>query len=72
MTRSSNVSDTRPPWAEPGAEIPSADRYLPVECFVAGAISTLPVFGEYHPAWCLPIAERALTALGEYVPPDGG
>lgn len=58
-----------PSWAE-SDEIPDAKKYLPSECFVAGAISTMAPFREYHPAWCLPFARQAIKALGEWKPDD--
>ena len=52
---------TAPPWVE--GEIPATDRYLPVEVYVAGALSTHPPFREFHPQWCLPLARVALDAF---------
>jgi hypothetical protein len=57
-----------PPWLDPRAALPDPDEFLPSEQFMAGAISTMPPFNKFHPAWCLPIAKRALEALGEWEP----
>jgi hypothetical protein len=57
-----------PPWAS--GEIPAADLYLESERFVAGALSTLPPFTSYHPAWCLPFARQMMDALMEWEPSD--
>jgi hypothetical protein len=56
----------------PLQESPDPGQYYPIEVFVAGAISTLPMFAHDHPAYCLPIARRAIDALGEYVSDDAG
>lgn len=56
----------RPPWVSDDAELPDSVPYISSEQFVAGAISVLPPFDKYHPAWALPIARRALDALGEW------
>jgi hypothetical protein len=45
--------------------------YVESEAFVAGAISTLPPFDKFHPAWALPIARQALDALSAWEPTDG-
>lgn len=59
-----------PPWAtEP--EPPELARYLPIEVFVAGALSTLPPFDRFHPAWALSHARQALDATMEWEPTDG-
>jgi hypothetical protein len=57
-----------PPWAD--GEVPSVSTYLESECFVAGALSTLPPFDKFHPAWALPHARQALDALSEWEPSD--
>ena len=58
-----------PPWVD-GNTIPDMNAYMESELFVAGAISTLPPFSSYHPAWALPIARQALDALSEWEPTD--
>jgi hypothetical protein len=58
----------RPPWAD--GEPPDINMYLASEAFVAGALSTLEPFREYHPAWCLPFARQALDALSEWEPSE--
>ena len=67
MRRVGNVKGARPDWACTD-EMPDARLFDPQECFVAGALSTLPPFSTWHPAWCLPIAERALEAASEWEP----
>lgn len=57
-----------PPWGSEPA--PDPRGYWPIECFMAGAISTQPPFDKYHPSWALPIARVALTALENYEPGD--
>jgi len=58
-----------PPWVgDSAAAEPDVNAYLESEAFVAGAISTLPPFSGYHPAWALPIARQALDALSEWEP----
>ena len=51
-------------------EEPDPNLYTEAERFVAGALSTLPQFANDHPAICLPMAKRALEAMGEWVPGD--
>lgn len=65
--------DTEPPGPPPWADddMPNPDRYAESELFVAGALSTMPPFDQYHPSWCLPFARQALDALGEWEPTDG-
>lgn len=58
--------DTDPPWAD--GQIPDPHLYVESEQFVAGALSTMPPFDRYHPAWCLPFARLALDALGQWEP----
>ena len=41
-----------------------------IEQFVAGALSTLPPFDVYHPAWALPFARQAIDAMDRYEPDD--
>ena len=53
-----------------GAGMPDPKEYTDAELFVAGGISTLPEFAGRNPVWCLPIARRALEALGEWDPDD--
>jgi hypothetical protein len=57
-----------PEWAE--GDMPDPKLYLESECFVAGAISTLPPFDKFHPAWALPAARQALDALSEWEPSE--
>lgn len=60
-------SPGNPPWVgDSTALIPDLNAYLKSELFVAEAISTLPPFSSYHPAWSLPIARQALDALSEW------
>ena len=59
-------SDETPPWAEGPA--PDPNLYVESERFVAGALSTLPPFDHYHPAWALPHARQALDAITEWEP----
>lgn len=61
-------TEPTPPWTT--GRIPTVDNYLESEVFVAGAISTLPPFDQYHPAWCLPVARQALDALSQWEPSD--
>jgi hypothetical protein len=56
-----------PPW---GIEQPDVERYMPIERFVAGALSTLPPFDQHHPAWALPHARQAIDAFDQYEPDD--
>jgi len=44
--------------------------FVESELFVAGALSTMPPFDVWHPAWALPFARRALWALAEWEPTD--
>lgn len=64
------TSDLLPDTVWPGEDMPDVDAYTEAEQFVAGAISTLPPFSRRHPAWALPIAQRALMALAEWEPAD--
>ena len=64
-----NTEDAQPPWAD--GPMPDTSKYVESELFVAGAISTMPPFQHFHPAWCLPIARQALHALSEWEPSDG-
>ena len=57
-----------PPWATD--ELPDVGMYAESELFVAGALSTMPPFDVWHPAWALPFARRALWALAEWEPTD--
>jgi len=41
------------------------------ELFIAGALSTLPLFENHHPAYALPYARTAMEALSEWEPSDG-
>lgn len=50
---------------------PDPNLFFEAECFVAGAISTMPPFDQHHPAYALPYARVALEAMGEFVPTDG-
>ena len=60
-----------PPWVgDSTAPAPDLNAYMESELFVAGAISTLPPFSSYHPAWALPIAREALDALSEWEPSE--
>lgn len=59
-----------PPEPWPPADTPPTDRYLPLEAFVAGAISTLPPFDQHHPGYALPHARQAIEAMGEFDPDD--
>lgn len=52
--------------------IPDPSLYTEAERFVAGALSTMEPFSGYHPAYALPFAQRALEALGQWEPTDGG
>lgn len=63
------VEPVDPPWAD--GPPPALDAYMESELFVAGAISTLPPFDKFHPAWALPVARQALDALSEWEPTDG-
>lgn len=45
------------------------NEYSSLECFVAGAISTLRPFANRHPYSVLPIARRAVEAMGSFKPP---
>jgi len=54
----------------PPSDPPPTDRYLPLEQFVAGAISTLPPFDLHHPGYALPHARQAIEAIAEFDPPD--
>lgn len=58
-----------PPWAD--YPMPDPLAFVESERFVAGAISTLPPFDQYHPSWALPHARQALDALSEWEPSDG-
>lgn len=58
-----------PPWGPD--DLPDVHLYTESEAFVAGALSTLPPFDKFHPAWALPHARQALDALGEWEPTDG-
>lgn len=58
-----------PPWAT--GEAPDLNAYMESELYVAGALSTMPPFDQYHPAWALPFARQALDALSEWEPTDG-
>lgn len=59
-----------PDEAWPPSETPTTDRYLPMEHFVAGAISTVAPFDQHHPAYALPHARQAIEAIGEFDPDD--
>jgi len=58
----------RAPWAE--GEMPDARLYTESECYVAGALSTMPPFDKYMPMEALPFARTALAALGNWEPSD--
>ena len=57
-----------PPWAT--GDTPDTRAYMESELFVAGALSTMPPFDKYHPAWALPFARQALDAIGRWEPSD--
>lgn len=59
-------TDQTPPWAT--GPPPDPKIYMDSELFVAGALSTLPPFDHFHPAWALPHARLALDALGDWEP----
>ncbi len=59
-----------PPWVEPDAPTPTIEGALSSELFVAGALSTMPPFDEFHPAWALPFARKALDALTDWDPDE--
>lgn len=63
-----DASQEVPPWAS--ESVPDPDLFESSERFVAGALSTLPPFTTYHPAWCLPFARRAIESLGVWEPDD--
>lgn len=52
-------------------EIDSLHEFTPLECFVAGSISTLRPFANRHPYSVLPIARRAIQAMSDFKPPHG-
>jgi hypothetical protein len=56
-----------PPWSD-SISFPDPADYTEAERYVAGALSTLPPFSAYHPAWCLPYAQMAVEALGTWEP----
>lgn len=58
-----------PPWAT--GPVPDIHTYVESELYVAGALSTMPPFAAFHPAWALPFARTALNALGNWEPSDG-
>ena len=58
---------TIPPWSDTES-FPDPAHYTSMELFVAGALSTLPPFSAYHPAWALPHAQKAVEAVGDWEP----
>lgn len=64
------MPDERPPWIDADAVPPDTKNFSSVELFIAGALSTMPPFSEYHPGWCLPYAAEALRALSEWMPDE--
>ncbi len=52
-------------------EPPDTSVYMESELFIAGALSTLPLFENHHPAYALPYARTAMEALSEWEPSDG-
>jgi hypothetical protein len=52
--------------------MPNPEKFSESELFVAGALSAMPPFTEFHPAWTLPFARQALDALSEWWPSDAG
>ncbi len=61
---------SNPPWVEPDAPMPEIAGALSSELFVAGALSTMPPFDRFHPAWALPFARKALDALTDWDPDE--
>lgn len=68
ITRPDGITEDVPLWAD--SPMPNPDSYMESELFVAGAISTMGPFAEWHPAWSLPIARQALDALSQWEPSD--
>ena len=63
-----NAEADTPPWM---TEMPEPSFYAGAELAIAGALSTMPPFDRYHPAYALPYARRALEALDRWEPDDG-
>lgn len=47
-----------------------ASLYTSLECFVAGALSTMSPFDTQHPTVCLPYARQAVEAVSQWEPDE--
>ena len=61
-------TDDRPPWVNAEVEPPDTRDFSSAEVFIAGALSTMPPFSQYHPGWALPFAAESIRALNEWMP----